>query len=416
MKEIVINNERYVLGMTWFNVTSDSEIKQFQDVLGLSCGIIKKPQDKFDIVSSMGLAEEQAKGCISLANLLSYAYANMIFIHQIDEDKDEYWLCVIRNGFVVIEGDVVIQSKEQANRTYQQFLTEFADIDQDMLSVFSTTDGFENAKQVELKDFINDCSKYKKASTLVTLNVSSISPLSTIFVGIIVIGVLVGGYVWYNSSSQLEQPVLDPVAQVDRSKIYYENMARDFNDKGAAKVLTDVVTLLKNTSAVQQGWRVDGLSYNLNDPSRYRIKLSRLDYSTKNEIQKLYADNDDVLFFDVDVQGESATVTVPIESTNTTPQDIDEQYLRDIDSRDQTNMDKFISNLQLQYGLQYTVGSSTADAYLTSNHFTFNGDGIFGINRLLQLAEAHPTLIVDSVDVTISNNLVKWNIKGAIYG
>lgn len=260
MDIVKVQKTRYAVGLWWQVTTSATktlqEARKLAKKIGTpySCVVARKGQ------FGLGKGSKRWHGRPSLATAFAMKGGTHLWICHFT-DVNKWWVCAIKDGFIVADGDWLTLRKEDAinHATYLQSMVSLPE------PIFCT-----NTKQVD--EVFQERIKGKKLQLLFSSRVQSIvSPLRFIFMLSIAILTLIIAFVWYSAEDSIDnRPLIAMQAArrksiMDHPELYFP---RPWLDASPLAWSNRCMKSMTETPLNEEGWELkeaicDAESFNL---------------------------------------------------------------------------------------------------------------------------------------------------------
>lgn len=421
---ILLDQQEYAVGLSWFAISTTQEVEQFQRELDLSFGVLKMSKDG-DEQSTVALCGPEYNAQVSLAGMLSFAYLNLIYVTATDYKNEAgeplYYLCAIKNHAVTVDGDVMGTREAIAALYAQNYADLTADIDASEVTLYGTDvddEMFPGVNLVEPHQVIDPGTRFTAQATIKPLGKKELSKLSLVAIVILFFGVCFGIYEFFFNEPPPPPPA--PVVQAPRPIIpkkdpyqeYLKQFAQTLQQQPRASMILPVTTALKKLPMSYSGWMVNSASFTGAGSETFGITLVREPYATANDL--LQAQQLGLLTgVNIDTAGNNASASVLYQ--NPAPELISIETIQALPRDGRSQYYALLSKMQ-KNNMPFTANTESQNPYFTQTSLVFTGKAVWSMVALFEMLAPFETLGINSITVKIDKGNYNWTIEGVIYG
>lgn len=423
---ILLDQKEYAVGLSWFAISTTDEVEQFQRELDLQYGVIKMSKIEGE-QSTVALCAPEYNGQVSLAGMLSFAYQNLIYVtateYKDDNGQPLFYLCAIKNHAVTVDGDV-IGTRETIVGLYSQNFTDLtADIDSSEVTCYGTgvdEEMFPGISLVESHQVLDQATRFASQATIKPLGKKELSKLSMVAVLVIVSGICIGIYEYFFNQpppppppvAVAPVPVAPPPPKEDPYQVFLQQFASTLQSQPRPTIILSAVAALKTLPLAYEGWTVSSANFT-GASNTFSIALTRQPPATANDLQQLVHAGR-LTSVDVDIAGEGATATLPVDLSNV--QQISIESIKALTREDSPQYFALLSLMQSHSAVEFKPGESQRNDYFAQTKMTFTGIGLWSMTSLSEMLSTFQTIGINSIGVKLDNGDYNWIIEGVIYG
>lgn len=421
---ILFGGKEYAVGLTWFSVSSPSEIDQFKREMDMTLGVMKISKEEGE-PSCVALAPSEYANQVSLAAALSYAHSNLIYACK-TEYKDEagrqlYYLCCVKRGAVTVEGDT-IADVDTIQSLYAQSLMDLrTDIPEDSIECFGTDvgdDRFESAQPIDASHLVTSIQRFESQCVIKELKKEGTSKAKMVTLGVLVLGTLLLGYQLFKPEPPPPPPPAPVAAPVARAPAPVDPFTQLVNSMQLQKTLSPAALLvmmnaLKTIPMQISGWKISEITVNIGETSTFSLQLVRMPFATVDGLRSLEkAGTLKNVSFAQSGDEARAVWGTDLKDTPLLTKASLEVLKNEKAAQFQT---AFMSKMQSE-AMVILLEAPTNVAGYSVQKFSYKNQGLWSIGGFAEVFQDMITMGITSLHIKPADGNYEWELQGVIYG
>jgi hypothetical protein len=424
----------FSIGLLWAIETRKGieKIKSINDSLsyGLVLDLPEKEQKSVGELKLIALTNAAHKNSISLAGALSKMYANLIYVHQINEVI--FWVCIICDHQVWANYDVVRATAGDyigALNTVRNIITEaekdFAakGIDTKDCCQCSETaaEMFPQYQVNALTGICRQAVKYKNEFTVRYIEaphaaMSRIIKYSVFLIVLVWIAWLVlhrRAEVNQVTQGRSQQEMME-LQKIQERKSYFAKLMQQLNEQDGSRMIAAALTNLEALPMQSNGWKIVAAEFNHQHINQLTLSLIRTKYGTLYSFKDAYQAITISSSLGTDYNhGTKVVQLMPGKNYSAVLKKIDEnnltladKHVNDVIAYQQANVTELDIKLEPRIAEQYGVQTA---------NFSLAGNNLWELRKKQFLFKRFETLIIETISFAITESNITWILKGKIY-
>jgi hypothetical protein len=420
---ILFGGKEYAVGLTWFSISSPSEIDQFKREMDMTLGVTKLSKVE-DEPSSVALAPNEYANQVSLAAAISYAHENLLYVCK-TEYKDEagrllYYLCCIKRGAVTVDGDT-IADVDTIQSLYAQSLMDLrGDIPEDKIECLGTdvdSDRFEGAQPIDVSQILTSIQRYESQCVIRELKQGAPSKTKIGILAALIVLTFIMSYILFKPAPP-PPPVQAPVVAVVHRPPPVDPFTQLLNSIQMQTTITAaglpmIMNAVKTIPMVIAGWSVSDINVSLGETVIFNLTLTRNPYGTIDGLKNLEKTG---MLKNVmsDPKGDTARAVwgMDLQKVPVLTKDALEVIKG---SKQPENQNKFLSLIQSR-AMTVILDVPTNVAGFGVQKFSYKNEGLWSIGGFGDILNNMTTMGITSIHIAPAKGKYEWDLQGVIYG
>lgn len=424
----------FSIGLLWAIETRKGieKIKSVNDSLayGIVLDLPEKEKKYTGDLKVVALTNAAHKNSISLAGALSKMYRNLIYVHQINEVI--FWVCIIYDHQVWANYDVVRATAGDYIGALSTVRNIVAEAEKDFtakgIDPKSCCQCSETAAEIfpqyqvnALTGICQQAVKYKNEFTVRYVEAPRAAANRIIKYSILLIILALTTWLVLHRRAEVNQVTGGKSQQemleqqkIQARKNYFAKLIRQLDEQDGSRMVAAALANLEALPMQSNGWKIVAAEFNHQHINQLTLSLARTKYGTLYSFKDAYqavtissnlsADyNHGTKVVQLAPEKNYPVVLKKIEENNLT---LSDQHINDVIAYQQSNVTELEIRLEPRIAGQYGVQMA---------NFSLAGNNLWELRKKQFLFKRFTTLIIDTINFSITDNNVGWIIKGKIY-